>query len=115
MRIKVDDRVVVISGDDRGVEGRVLSVDHQTQKIVVEGVNRVYKHVRRSQKNPQGGRLSKEMPIPISNVKVFCPSCNQAVRVGLRFQDDGSKDRFCKSCGSTISGISPPRAGHAGK
>ena len=113
MKIKVDDRVVVICGNDKGVEGRVLSVDNQKGKVVVEGVNKVYKHVQRSQKNPQGGRLSKEMPVPISNVKIFCPSCNNPTRVGLRYQDDGSKERFCKQCGATISGISPPRASRA--
>ncbi|MCP4812878.1 MAG: 50S ribosomal protein L24, partial [Planctomycetaceae bacterium] len=55
MKIKVDDLVRVIAGDDRGQEGKVLKVDHKNGKIVVEMVNRVYKHVRRSQKNPQGG------------------------------------------------------------
>jgi len=113
MKIKVDDRVIVLCGDDKGVEGRVLSVNHQKGKVVVEGVNKVYKHVRRSQKNPQGGRLSREMPIPISNVKVYCPSCSSPTRVGLRVQEDGSKDRYCKSCGQTISTISPPRASRA--
>ena len=67
MRIKIDDIVMVIAGDDKGERGKVLRVDHQKQTVVVEGVNRVYKHVRKSQRNPQGGRLSKEMPIHISN------------------------------------------------
>ena len=68
MHIKIDDTVLVIAGDDRGVRGKVLRVDHQAGKIIVENVNNVYKHVRRSQKNPQGGRLSKEMPIQAGNV-----------------------------------------------
>ena len=72
MKIKVDDTVQVICGDDRDTRGKVLAVDHASGKVIVEGVNRVYKHVLRSQRNPQGGRLSKEMPIPASNVMVIC-------------------------------------------
>ena len=71
MHIKVNDTVQVMTGDDAGVQGRVLSVDHKTRKVLVEGVNLVYKHVRRSQRNPQGGRLSKEMPIQASNTWAF--------------------------------------------
>ena len=82
MHIRVNDTVEVLTGDDRGVRGKVLSVDHQAGKLVVEGVNRVYKHVRRSQRNPQGGRLSKEMPVQISNVKFVCESCSAATRTG---------------------------------
>ena len=62
MHIRVDDTVEVMTGDDRGERAKVLKVDHNAGKVLVEGVNRVYKHVRRSQRNPQGGRLSKEMP-----------------------------------------------------
>jgi len=76
MLIKVNDTVVVLTGDDAGVRSRVLAVDRQARTVVVEGVNRVYKHVRRSQKNPQGGRLSKELPIRASNVMLVCPQTN---------------------------------------
>ena len=75
MHIRVDDTVEVIAGDDSGMRGKVLKVDHHKGKIVVEGVNRVYKHVRRSQRNPQGGRLSKEMPIQVANAMLVCPKC----------------------------------------
>lgn len=115
MHIKVDDTVEVITGDDRGERGRVLSVDRRAGKIVVEGVSRVYKHVRRSQKNPQGGRLSKEMPIQISNVLLVCPSCGKAARTGARYAKNGSKERFCRKCGSSIGQIAPPKASHAEK
>ena len=85
MHIKTNDIVEVIAGDDIGVRGKVLSVDHQAGKVVVEGVNRVYKHVRRSQRNPQGGRLSKEMPIQMSNVLLVCQKCSKPTRTGGRF------------------------------
>ena len=112
MHIKVDDTVEVIAGDDRGERGKVLSVDRGAGKILVEGINRVYKHVRRSQSNPQGGRLSKEMPLRISNVLLVCQKCGKPTRTGARFLDDGSKERHCKrsSCGASLGEISPSRS-----
>ena len=85
MHIRKDDQVEVIAGDDKGTPterrfAKVLRVLPARNKIVVEGVNRVYKHMRPSSKNPQGGRLSKEMPIDVSNVMLVCPKCNRGVR-----------------------------------
>ncbi len=113
MHIRVKDTVEVLTGDDRGVRGKVLSVNRQLGKLLVEGVNRVYKHVRRSQRNPQGGRLSKEMPIQISNVLLVCEGCAVATRTGARYLDDGSKERYCKKCGRALGQIAPPRAAYA--
>jgi large subunit ribosomal protein L24 len=113
MQIRVDDNVEVIAGDDRGERGRVLAVDHEANKVIVEGVNRVYKHVRRSQRNPQGGRLSKEMPIPVSNVMLVCPQTNKPTRVGYRYTKDGSKERYAKRSGVSLGTVSPPRASYA--
>lgn len=115
MHIRVDDSVLVIAGDDRGTRGRVLTVDHAAGKLVVEGVNRVKKYVRRSQRNPQGGRLSKEMPIQLSNVLLICQACGAATRTGARFLEDGAKVRFCKKCSAGIGQISPPKASRAKK
>jgi large subunit ribosomal protein L24 len=109
MHIKTNDTVQVISGDDAGQRGKVLAIDREMGRVVVEGVNRVYKHVRRSQKNPQGGRLSKEMPVKISNVLLFCNKCGQGVRTGARLVKDGSKERFCKKCGTSLGEISPAK------
>ncbi|MBP89804.1 MAG: 50S ribosomal protein L24 [Planctomycetaceae bacterium] len=113
MHIKVDDTVKVITGDDRGETGRVLSVDRNTGSVVVEGVRKVYKHVRRSQKNPQGGRLSKEMPIPLSNVQLICSGCGKPTRTGARYQKDGTKERFCRSCSAGLGQLAPPKATYA--
>ncbi len=115
MWIRVNDMVEVLSGDDSGTRGKVLKVDREASKVTVEGVNRVYKHVQRSQKNPQGGRLSMEMPVSISNVALVCEGCQAAARIGVRFLDDGSKERFCKKCGAGNGQIAPPRALHAKK
>lgn len=115
MHIKVNDTVQVVAGDDAGVRGRVLSVNHETRKVVVEGVNLVYKHVRRSQRNPQGGRLSKEMPIQASNVMLVCGACHEPSRTGARYNDDGSKERYCRRCGKSAGPISPARQAYAKK
>ena len=113
MHVKVDDIVEVMAGDDKGVKGKVLQVQRskagEVRKVLVEGVNRVYKHMRRSQRNPQGGRLSKEMPVQAANVRLVCSSCKASTRTGARFLKDGSKERFCKKCGAGIGEISPAR------
>jgi len=113
MYIRVDDTVKIVSGADRGAQGRVLKVLSDEHKILVEGINRVFKHVRRSQRNPQGGRLSKEMPVDVSNVMLVCPSCGAASRTGARYQDDGGKERYCKKCGAGIGRIAPAKPAHA--
>jgi large subunit ribosomal protein L24 len=102
-----------MAGNDRGQKSKVLKVDRSTGKAVVEGVNRVKKHIRRSQKYPQGGVLSKEMPVQLSNVKYVCTSCGAATRLGARFLDDGSKERFCKKCNASAGPIAPPKKAHA--
>jgi large subunit ribosomal protein L24 len=109
MHIKTNDIVEVIAGDDKGEKRKVLQIDRDKGRIVVEQVNLVYKHVRRSQKNPQGGRLSREMPVKISNVLLVCNRCNRGVRTGARNAADGSKERFCKKCGGSLGQISPAK------
>jgi large subunit ribosomal protein L24 len=115
MRIKVNDIVQVINGDDRDVRGKVLSIDYEAGKVLVEGVNKVWKHVRKSQKNPQGGRLSKEMPVQLSNVALYCQACSKPTRLGARYVADGSKERYCKKCKASLGNIAPPKAAYATK
>jgi large subunit ribosomal protein L24 len=116
MHIRKDDLVVVITGDDKGSGVRkVLRALPEKNKIVVEGVNRVYKHMKPSAKNQQGGRLSKEMPIDVSNVLLYCPSCNRGVRIGHRYTDAGQKQRYCKACAASLGNVGPvkPRRAQA--
>lgn len=115
MWVKVGDTVEVTTGDDAGVKAKVKAINHDANKVTVEGVNRVYKHVRKSQKNPQGGRLSMEMPIQMSNVAVVCSRCGKPARMGVRLVKDGSKERFCKKCGGSNGEVSPPKASRATK
>ena len=118
MRIKTNDQVVVLSGKDKGKRGKVLSVDREAEKVTVEGVNEVKRHIRRSQRNMQGGRLSNNMPIPVGKVMFVCPTCGKATRVGYKFVNDekaseeagakagkGKKVRFCKKCDAVIAEV----------
>src|SRR3954447_19492035 len=114
MHIRKDDQVEVIAGDDKGTPehrrvAKVLRVLPEKRKVVVEGVNRVYKHLKPGAKNQQGGRLSKEMPIAVSNVMLYCPSCRRGVRVGHRFTEAGQKQRYCKECSASLGAVGPAK------
>ena|SRR5579863_9123866 len=115
MRIKRNDLVQVTTGADaRQAPRRVLQIVDGGKKVIIEGVNRVYKHVKRGHpKSPQGGRLSREMPIDISNVLLYCEKCARGVRVGTRFAADGSKVRYCKRCSQALGSISPANPKYA--
>ena len=117
MHIRVDDIVQIIAGeaDEIGQRRKVLKVLASEGKLVVEGINRAYRHIRRSQKNTQGGRLSKEMPISISNVLLVCTACGKPTRTGARFRDDGTKERYCKKCNATVRVLAPPRRSKAAR
>jgi large subunit ribosomal protein L24 len=106
MLIKVQDVVEIISGRDKGQRGTVLSVDRENNKVVVEGVNRVLKHVKKSQRNPQGGRLSKEVALRACKVMLVCP---KPTRMGVRIASDGSKERYCKKSGVSLGVVSPAK------
>ena len=97
-----NDVVEVISGNDAGKKERVLQVMPRSRRVVVEHVNFVTKHMRRSRENPYGARLQKEAPIAISNVLVVCSECDRGRRVRTKVNDDGSKTRVCAKCGKEI-------------
>ncbi len=100
--VKKGDMVQVIAGDDKGTVGEVLRVDPKAGKVLVRGVNRVYKHLRPSRRNPQGGRIQKEMPVSISNVLPVDPKTNQPTRVGVRINADGSRERYARRSGESL-------------
>jgi len=107
--IKKGDVVVVIAGDDKGKTGEVLRVDPRAGKVVVQGVARVYRHLRPSRNHPQGGRIQKEMPISISNVLPVDPKTNVPTRVGFRTNEDGSKERLAKKSGASLGTLNKAR------
>ena len=102
IHVKKGDVVQIIAGKDLGKRGRVLSVDRNRGRVVVEGANMVKKHMRPTQTSPQGGIIEKESSIASSNVLLYCSKCRLPVRYGKRFQNDGSKIRVCKKCGETL-------------
>lgn len=109
MWIKRNDVVKVISGDDKGKTGKVLRVEPDTGLIVVEGVNQVWEHVRRSQKHPKGGRIRTEAALSASKVMVICQSCNKPTRIKVGYTEDPNepkksrrKTRLCRKCGKPI-------------
>ena len=95
-KVKKGDKVLIISGNNRGREGKVLKVLPGADKVIVEGVNMRKRHTRPTQKLPQGGILEIEAPIHISNVKVIAPKSNVATRIGIKVLKDGSKVRYGK-------------------
>src|SRR5437588_10553893 len=102
MYIRKEDTVEVLTGDDKGTRGKVLRVLREKNQVVVEGVNRVYRHLKPSRRNPQGGRLSKEMPVNVSNVALIDPPTNRPTRVGVKYQADGTKVLVTKRSGTTL-------------
>ena len=102
MNIKKGDTVRVLSGKDKGKEGQVVRSIPSKQRVVVEKVNMVKKAMRPTQQNPQGGIMSIEAPIHVSNVMVICPECKQPTRVSYRVTEAG-KVRVCKKCGKDIA------------
>ncbi len=104
LHVKKGDTVEVITGDDSGVRGKILSVDPVRQRVVIEGVNRVHKHVRPSRRNPQGGRLLVERPIHISNVLPISPKTNRPSRVKFVIGENEQKERTATD-GSVIDVI----------
>ncbi|MCA8986513.1 MAG: 50S ribosomal protein L24 [Planctomycetaceae bacterium] len=117
MKIKKGDTVVVTQGDDASKAPRhVTQVLDGGKKVVIQGVNQVYKHVRKGHpKSPAGGRLLLEMPIPSSRVMYHCNSCSQATRLGYRYTGDGTKERYCKKCSASCGTVSPSRESYSSK
>ena len=107
MKVRKNDTVLVISGDDKGKTGKILKVFLPKNRIIVEGVNFIKRHMRPTQRNPKGGILEKESPIQVSKVMFQCPKCGQLARVAHKLiQAEGSPEtnrvRICRKCGEII-------------
>jgi large subunit ribosomal protein L24 len=103
VRLRKGDMVQVIAGDDKGKVGRVLSVDLEKNRVVVEKVNFVKRHTKARRQGQQGGILEKEAPIHLSNVMLFDPKAGRGSRVGVRLRPDGTRERVSKASGETIT------------
>jgi len=102
-KIKKGDRVVLLTGKDKGRQGAVLRVLPKEERVVVEGLNMVQRHTRPTQSDPQGGIKSKEAPLHVSNVALVDPKSGGPTKVGFRVED-GKKVRFAKKSGEVING-----------
>ena len=102
MRIKKGDTVEVISGKDKGKRGEILKVIPKKDRVIVEGINIVNRHVSPTQDMPQGGIIENEAPIHASNVQLVCPRCDEKTRVGAEHLADGTKVRKCKKCDEVV-------------
>ena len=101
MNIRKDDKVIVLSGKDKGKTGKVLVADPKALKVIVEGVNVATKHQKAQKKGQDGGIIKVETPIYVSKVQLVCPKCGKGTRVAYKIVD-GKKVRVCKKCGAEI-------------
>ena len=101
VHIKVDDTVIVLSGNDKGKTGKVIAVSPEEGKAIVEGVNVQKKHVKPRKQGEAGGILDVEGALYASKLALYCPNCDKAVRVGYKTEGD-KKVRVCKKCGKEI-------------
>ena len=103
MRIKKNDTVRVIAGNSKGLEGKVLKVFPESDRVIVEKVKLIKRHTRQTGQGSQGGIVEKEAPIDISNVILVCPKCGKPARTGMTDLADGRKVRKCKKCNETLA------------
>lgn len=102
-KIRKNDTIKVLAGKDKGKTGKVLHVFPKNNRAIVEGVNFVKRHTRKTQNDQQGGIVEKESSIHVSNLVLLCKACNRPTRVGATKLGDGTKTRFCKRCKEIIS------------
>ncbi|MDR3149458.1 MAG: 50S ribosomal protein L24 [Oscillospiraceae bacterium] len=102
MKLKKGDKVVVLSGKDKGKQGEILVAMPKSGKLIISGVNVATKHQKPRSAQEQGGRIETETPIYACKVQLVCPKCGKATRVGHQILDDGSKTRVCKHCSEVI-------------
>ncbi|GAB6934793.1 50S ribosomal protein L24 [Calditerricola yamamurae] len=102
LHVKTGDLVMVIAGKDKGKKGRILKAFPKKQRVLVEGVNLIKKHVRPSPDNPQGGIITVEAPIHVSNVMPIDPKTGQPTRVGYKILENGKKVRIAKKSGAVL-------------
>ncbi|MEW6601220.1 MAG: 50S ribosomal protein L24 [Nitrospirota bacterium] len=100
--LKKNDTVLIITGDEKGKKGRVLSVDPGKNRLLVERLNIIKKHMKPSKKYSQGGIIEKEAPFHMSNVMLVCPKCSKPTRIGNSILENGKKIRSCRKCGEVV-------------
>ncbi|HBY57109.1 MAG TPA: 50S ribosomal protein L24 [Candidatus Atribacteria bacterium] len=105
VNFKKGDNVLVISGDDKGKSGKIVSIFPEKMRVIIEGVNFLKKHNKPSQKVPQGGVIKKEGTLHISNIKLICNKCNKPTNIKRERTKEGKRVRVCKKCGEIIDKV----------
>ena len=100
--LKKNDTVQIITGDEKGKKGRVLGVDPDKKRLLIERLNMIKKHMKPSKKYAQGGIIEKEAPVHMSNVMLVCPKCSKPTRIGNSILENGKKIRSCRKCGEVV-------------
>ncbi len=100
--IKKNDTVMLISGDEKGKSGRVLSILPSKDRILIESLNMIKRHMKPSKKYSQGGIIEREAPVHLSKVMLVCPKCSKPTRIGNTMLENGKKIRSCKKCGEVV-------------
>ena len=103
--LKKGDSVLVISGEDKGKKGKIVSIFPKKLKAVVEGVNFLKKHIKPTEKTPQGGIVDQEGTINVTNLKLLCNKCNQPTTIKREKIKEGKRVRVCKKCGEIIDKV----------
>ena len=101
LHVKKGDTVIILSGKDRGKQGKIIQAFPKKSQVLVEDVNKVKRHTKPSVKSPQGGIIQKEMPLDVCKVQLICPNCNKPTRIAHKILD-GKNSRCCKHCGEII-------------
>jgi len=107
MKIKKGDTILVIAGDDKGKTGKVLKVFSDKNRAIVEGINFIKRHTRRTQRAQKGGIIEKEGSVHVSNLMLFCPKCSSPAKVAYKIlegEEGGvpNKVRICRKCGEIV-------------
>jgi large subunit ribosomal protein L24 len=102
LQIRKNDIVKVISGREKGKVGRILKVDRQKGRVLIEKLNMVKRHIKPGKTHPQGGIVEKEAPLSYSNVLVMCDKCNKPTRISMVVDGAGKRSRVCKRCGDVL-------------
>ena len=100
--IKKNDTVILISGDEKGKSGRVLSILPSKDRVIIERLNMIKRHMKPSKQYAQGGIIEKEAPVYMSKVMLVCPKCSKPTRIGNTILENGKKIRSCKKCGEVV-------------
>ena len=102
IKLKKNDNVTVLAGKEKGKSGKIIRVDREKNRVYIEKVNMIKRHIKPRSAQEPGGIIDKEAPVNISNVALYCPKCKKAVRFSVNADDKGKKTRLCKKCGSEV-------------